>query len=46
VGLVIPFKNYALLRQLRFAVHGLIHTGVLSSACFLAMHNFEMEFVL
>jgi hypothetical protein len=46
MGLVIPFENYALLRQLRLAVHDSNLTGVLSSACFLAMHNFEMEFVL
>jgi hypothetical protein len=41
MGLNIPFENYALLRQLRLVV-----LLALSAACFLAMHNFEMEFVL
>ncbi len=42
---LIPFENDALLRQLRLAVHGLNLTGVRSSACFLAMRRFEMEWV-
>ena len=43
MGLVIPFEHFAWLRQLRFAVHGLYLTDLMSSACFLAMHHVEME---